>query len=86
LIAPPSLVVMLQRLKPEPIAWSSVRCGNRSPARFSIVNVCSSVRVGTGSKAVELVTVQPQGKKPMAAPDWARGVRLTDEDRLGPAA
>ena len=46
----------------------------------------SSVRVGTGSKAVELVTVQPQGKKPMAAPDWARGVRLTDEDRLGPAA
>ena len=46
----------------------------------------SSVRVGTGSKALELVTVQPQGKKPMAAPDWARGVRLTDEDRLGPAA
>ena len=45
----------------------------------------SSVRVGTGSKAVELVTVQPQGKKPMAAADWARGVRLTDEDRLGPS-
>ena len=43
----------------------------------------SSVKVGTGSKAVELVTVQPQGKKPMAAADWARGVRLTDEDRLG---
>ena len=41
----------------------------------------SSVKVGTGSKAVELVTVQPQGKKPMAAADWARGVRLTDEDR-----
>ena len=39
-------------------------------------------KVGTGSKAVELVTVQPQGKKPMAAADWARGVRLTDEDRL----
>jgi len=42
----------------------------------------SSVKVGTGSKAVELVTVQPQGKKPMAAADWARGVRLGDADRL----
>ncbi|GAB3954667.1 methionyl-tRNA formyltransferase [Kribbella albertanoniae] len=43
----------------------------------------SSVRIGTGSKAVELLTVQPQGKKSMAAADWARGIRLTDEDRLG---
>ncbi|WP_405059790.1 methionyl-tRNA formyltransferase [Kribbella sp. NBC_01505] len=43
----------------------------------------SSVVIGTGSKAVELLTVQPQGKKPMAAADWARGIRLTDEDRLG---
>ncbi|WP_112238131.1 methionyl-tRNA formyltransferase [Kribbella monticola] len=43
----------------------------------------SSVLVGTGSKALELVTVQPQGKKPMAAADWARGVRIVDEDRLG---
>jgi methionyl-tRNA formyltransferase len=43
----------------------------------------SSVTVGTGSKALELVTVQPQGKKPMAAADWARGVRIVAEDRLG---
>jgi len=43
----------------------------------------SSVVIGTGSKAVELLTVQPQGKKPMAAADWARGIRLTDEDKLG---
>jgi methionyl-tRNA formyltransferase len=43
----------------------------------------SSVLIGTGSKALRLVTVQPQGKKPMAAPDWARGVRIVDEDRLG---
>jgi methionyl-tRNA formyltransferase len=34
------------------------------------------VRVGTGSGAVLLGVVQPQGKKPMAAPDWARGVRI----------
>lgn len=43
----------------------------------------STVIVGTGSKAIELVTVQPQGKKPMAAADWARGVRITADDRLG---
>ncbi|TWD84802.1 methionyl-tRNA formyltransferase [Kribbella amoyensis] len=46
----------------------------------------STVTVGTGSKAVRLLTVQPQGKKPMLAADWARGVRITDEDRLGPVA
>ena len=43
----------------------------------------SSVAVGTGSKVLQLVTVQPQGKKPMAAPDWARGVRISSDDRLG---
>ena len=40
-------------------------------------------RIGTGSKAIELVTVQPQGKKPMAGADWARGVRITADDQLG---
>ncbi|WP_165070291.1 methionyl-tRNA formyltransferase [Marisediminicola senii] len=29
--------------------------------------------VGTASDPIELVTVQPAGKKPMAAPDWWRG-------------
>jgi methionyl-tRNA formyltransferase len=39
----------------------------------------AGVRVGTGSHAVVLGTVQPPGKKPMAAADWARGARLGDE-------
>jgi methionyl-tRNA formyltransferase len=34
------------------------------------------VRVGTATGAVLLGQVQPQGKKPMAAADWARGVRI----------
>lgn len=34
------------------------------------------VLVGTGSGAVQLSTVQPPGKKPMNAADWARGARL----------
>jgi methionyl-tRNA formyltransferase len=43
----------------------------------------SSVTVGTGSNPLDLVTVQPQGKNPMAAADWARGVRVTPDDILG---
>jgi methionyl-tRNA formyltransferase len=42
-----------------------------------------AVEVGTGSHPVELVAVQPQGKKPMAAADWARGVRPSPGERLG---
>lgn len=36
----------------------------------------SRVRIGTGSRPVLLGQVQPPGKKPMAAADWARGARL----------
>lgn len=36
----------------------------------------SRVLVGTGAGDLELVRVQPQGKKPMAAADWARGARI----------
>ncbi|MER6676151.1 methionyl-tRNA formyltransferase [Streptomyces sp. NPDC000983] len=43
----------------------------------------NSVHTGTGSYAVELLWVQAQGKKPMRAADWARGVRITDGELLG---
>ncbi|MFC8014131.1 methionyl-tRNA formyltransferase [Streptomyces cinereoruber] len=43
----------------------------------------NNVYAGTGSYAVELVWVQPQGKKPMKAADWARGVRIASGERLG---
>ena len=42
-----------------------------------------SVHVGTGTEALELGEVQAQGKKPMAAADWARGVAFDAEPRLG---
>ncbi|TDC70126.1 methionyl-tRNA formyltransferase [Streptomyces hainanensis] len=45
-----------------------------------------AVHVGTGSHAVELAWVQPQGRKPMRAADWARGVRVAPGERLGQAA
>jgi methionyl-tRNA formyltransferase len=41
------------------------------------------VIVGTSTHPVALDQVQPQGKKSMAAVDWARGVRPTEDDRLG---
>ncbi|MGW6911719.1 MULTISPECIES: methionyl-tRNA formyltransferase [unclassified Streptomyces] len=43
----------------------------------------NNVYVGTGSYAVELLWVQAQGKKPMRAADWARGVRIGDGEILG---
>ncbi|MBH5337983.1 methionyl-tRNA formyltransferase [Streptomyces pactum] len=45
----------------------------------------NAVCVGTGSHAVELQWVQPQGKKPMRAADWARGVRIAAGERVGSA-
>ncbi len=38
------------------------------------------VLIGTASQPVQLGTVQPPGKKPMNAADWARGARLDDAD------
>ncbi|MFE6698025.1 methionyl-tRNA formyltransferase [Streptomyces sp. NPDC057718] len=43
----------------------------------------NNVYVGTGSHAVELLWVQPQGKKPMKGADWARGVRIAHGELLG---
>jgi methionyl-tRNA formyltransferase len=41
------------------------------------------VGVGTGTRAVLLGEVQPQGKRVMPADDWARGVRFGPAERLG---
>ena len=39
------------------------------------------VHIGTGSTPVLLGTIQPPGKKPMNASDWARGARLDESAR-----
>lgn len=41
------------------------------------------VRVATGQGWLVLETVQPEGKKPVAATDWQRGARLDSDVRLG---
>jgi methionyl-tRNA formyltransferase len=40
--------------------------------------------VQTGDGAVEIVKIQPEGKRPMSAADFLRGRRLTPDDRFGP--
>ncbi|MFJ8311950.1 MULTISPECIES: methionyl-tRNA formyltransferase [unclassified Streptomyces] len=82
---------------PAPGAWSVFR-GERlkliqaalvadradlAPGELSVAK--NNVYVGTGSHAVELLWVQPQGKKPMRGADWARGVRIAPGERLGAA-
>ncbi|MEV5844331.1 methionyl-tRNA formyltransferase [Streptomyces sp. NPDC051985] len=52
-----------------------------APAEIAVGK--NSVHVGTGSYAVELLWVQAQGKKPMRAADWARGVRIGTGETLG---
>ena len=45
--------------------------------------VPDSVAVPTASGVLHLVEVQPEGKRPMSAADWLRGLRLTDPPALG---
>jgi methionyl-tRNA formyltransferase len=78
---------------PDPGAWTvfrgerlklgPVRASGQAglpPGRLSADR--QRVLAGTATTAVELSTVQPQGKRPMAALDWARGARLTEQDQL----
>ncbi|HEY5180793.1 MAG TPA: methionyl-tRNA formyltransferase [Dermatophilaceae bacterium] len=47
-----------------------------------VVATKRAVQVGTASGRVQLGMVQPQGKKPMAAADWARGVRIEPGEKF----
>lgn len=60
-----------QRFKLGPVALRP-DITDLGPAQLRIE--AKSVLVGTGSHAVELVMVQPSGKKLMKATDWARGL------------
>ncbi|MET8982363.1 methionyl-tRNA formyltransferase [Streptomyces sp. NPDC004539] len=80
---------------PAPGAWTTFRGerlkliqvtplpdrGGLTPGQLAVGK--NNVYAGTGSYAVELLWVQPQGKKPMRAADWARGVRGADGETLG---
>jgi methionyl-tRNA formyltransferase len=95
--AAPALRVdrVVRGCNPAPGAWTTFR-GERLKlthvavvpdrtdlAPGEIAAAKNNVYVGTGSHAVELVWVRPQGKKPMRAADWARGVRIAAGETLG---
>ncbi|RLU84928.1 methionyl-tRNA formyltransferase [Streptomyces griseocarneus] len=69
-----------ERLKVMSVALAPDRA-DLAPGQIAAAK--NSVHVGTGSHAVQLQWVQPQGKKPMAAADWARGVRIAEGERVG---
>lgn len=90
--------VVLDRLvracHPSPGAWTTFRGerfkiaaaapveGSLAPGELQVTK--RTVRVGTGDGLLELGQVQAQGKKPMPAPDWARGLGAAGSDlRLG---
>jgi methionyl-tRNA formyltransferase len=84
---------------PEPGAWTAFRDGRlklgpvtTAPAGIAgsaplaageLLVERSAVLVGTATDPVRLGSVQPAGRKPMPAADWARGLRLEPGERLG---
>jgi methionyl-tRNA formyltransferase len=95
--AAPALAVhrLVRSVTPEPGAWVPSRWGRLglgpvevvpeppeplAPGRLAVGK--REVLVGTGSGAVRLGTVQPPGKRPMPAADWARGARPRPGERL----
>jgi methionyl-tRNA formyltransferase len=65
-------------------AWTTV-----NGRRLKVLRACAHRVTGaglalpTGTTPLELLQVQPEGRGPMPARDWARGVRWQDGDRLG---
>ncbi len=66
------------RLKIGPVALDSAAAVPDDLVPGAIRVVPEGVWVGTGSHPVRLGWVQPPGKKPMDAADWARGARLSE--------
>jgi len=76
---------LIRGCSPEPMAWTTLR-GDRvnvalarpldshelAPGALRVEK--RRVLVGTGTVDLELLRVQPQGKKEMAAADWGRGL------------
>lgn len=52
------------------------------PSPGELLATKRAVYVGTGTTPVRLDTVQPHGKKAMAAADWARGARVAEGETL----
>lgn len=67
------------RVKVGPVQRDSEVAESLAPGEIHVGR--KSVWVGTASEPVRLGQIQPPGKKPMNAADWARGARLDPEIR-----
>lgn len=76
---------LIRGCSPEPMAWTTLDGDRFKVALARPVDVAGlapgevrpekrRVLVGTGTTALELVRVQPQGRKEMAGADWGRGL------------
>jgi methionyl-tRNA formyltransferase len=89
---------LVRSVTPEPGAWSTLGeariglgpvepvdpsslSGSLAPGELRVEK--RRVLVGAGTGAVQLGEVRAPGKRPMPAPDWARGARLQPGARLG---
>jgi methionyl-tRNA formyltransferase len=84
---------LVRACAPAPGAWTTFR-GERFKINSALISDTvlapgalqiskRAVRVGTATQALELGEIQAQGKKPMVAADWARGIAFEAEPRLG---
>src|SRR5437763_970160 len=84
---------LIRAVTPEPGAWAEFRGERLKLGPVSVVDDESlppgelkverkRVLAGTATRPVRLGEVQPQGKKRMAAADWARGTRIEQGERL----
>ncbi len=84
---------LIRGCAPAPGAWTTFRgerfkinsarlaANHLAPGALEITK--KSVQVGTGTRSLELGQVQAQGKKPMPAADWARGIAFDEHPALG---
>ena len=85
---------LIRAVTPTPGAWTTMRGERLRVGPIEITDESGlapgevragkhDVLVGTGTSVVRLGTVVAQGKRPMAAADWARGLRLESKETLG---
>ena len=84
---------LVRACTPAPGAWTLFRdqrlklgpvrpVEGESPAPGELRVTKTSVLVGTATAPVELGDIQPPGKRPVPAADWARGARPNPDERL----
>jgi methionyl-tRNA formyltransferase len=85
---------LIRACTPNPGAWTTFRGARLKLGPAQITDTAdlapgqlhagrSDVRIGTGTTAILLGTVQPPGKRAMPAPDWARGARPASGEHVG---